>query len=177
MGAGAINGQGNWLANKIAGNESDNVLSGYDGNDTLLSGNDDSLNGGSGNDAMNGGIGNDTIEGGHGVNTINVADGNDTVRHQPSLDAYDIIQSFDGNPAGGQDVFSLDPMFDALGVSILSRSSRVQLTDKGASVDVRVDTNGDGTFDYLAATLYTANTITIGQDVLTGSEGPIELTF
>ena len=169
-GAGAIDGQGNWLANKITGNESANNLSGYDGNDTLLGGNgNDSLNGGSGDDAMNGGIGNDTIEGGHGVNTINVVDGNDTVRHQPSLDAYDIIQNFDGNAAGGQDVFSLDAMFDALGVSVLSRDSRVQLTDKGANVDVRVDTNGDGTFDYLAATLYTANTVTIGQDVLTGS--------
>lgn len=169
-GAGAIDGQGNWLANKIAGNESANDLFGYDGNDTLLGGNgNDSLNGGSGDDVLNGGIGNDTVEGGHGINTINVADGNDTVRHQPSLDAYDIIQNFDGNPTGGQDVFSLDAMVDGLGVSILSRDSRVQLTDKGASVEVRVDTNGDGTFDYLAATIYSANSITVGQDVLTGS--------
>jgi hypothetical protein len=53
----------------------------------------------------------------------------------------------------------------------------VQLTDKGATVDVRVDTNGDGTFDYLAATIYSANAITVGADVLTGAEGPIEVTI
>jgi Ca2+-binding RTX toxin-like protein len=165
-----FDGWGNSLANKITGNEGQNSLSGNDGNDTISGGGGaDSLNGGLGNDMLNGGAGNDTVEGGHGTNTINVAEGNDTVVHQPSLDAYDIVQNFDGNPTDGQDTLSLDSMFDALGVSAVNRAGRVQSNDKGSTVDVRIDTNGDGVFEYLAATLNTPNTITIGEDVLTGS--------
>ena len=176
--SGNANGWGNDLANKVTGNDGNNKLYGEDGNDTVNGGNGmDSLEGGLGNDLLNGGGGDDLIDGGKGINTINVADGNDLVRHQLFVDAYDVIQNFDGNAAGGQDVLDLDEMFDALGVNEWERDNRVQLADKGASVDVRVDTNGDGTFDYLAATIYSANAITIGQDVLTGSEGPIEVTF
>ena len=51
----------------------------------------------------------------------------------------------------------------------ISRSGRVQLTDKGASVDVNIDTNGDGTFEYLAATIQSASPIAVGDDVLVGS--------
>jgi Ca2+-binding RTX toxin-like protein len=165
-----FDGWGNGLDNKITGNAGDNDLYGYGGKDTITGGNgNDYLNGGLGNDTLNGGIGNDTVEGGHGTNTINVADGNDIVRHQPSLDAYDIIQNFDGNPTGGQDVLDLDSMFDGLGIGAVGRSGRVQLTDKGSSVDVNIDTNGDGTFEYLAATIQSASPITVGDDVLVGS--------
>jgi Ca2+-binding RTX toxin-like protein len=163
-------GWGNGLANKITGNNGENSLYGYDGKDTLTGGGGaDYLNGGLGNDTLTGGAGNDTVEGGHGQNTINVLEGNDTVRHQPSVDAYDVIQSFDGNATGGQDILDLDAMFDSLGVAGASRGARVQLTDLGASVNVRIDTNGDGTFDYLAATIYSADVITLGTDVLVGS--------
>lgn len=173
-----LNGWGNSLANKITGNDGENNISGYDGNDTIIGGGGiDNLNGGLGNDSLNGGLGNDSLDGGHGTNTINVLNGNDRVRHQPSIDAYDLIQNFDGNPTGGQDVLDLDAMFDALSVNEWERDDRVQLTDKGASVDVRIDTDDNGTFDYLAATIYSANTITIGADVLTGSEGPIMVTL
>jgi len=165
-----LDGWGNGLANKITGNDGENNISGYDGNDTINGGGaPDNLNGGLGNDSLNGGLGDDSLDGGHGTNTINVLNGNDTVRHQPSIDAYDIIQNFDGNPVGGQDVLDLDSMFDALGVAVGSRAGRVSVTDKGASVDVRIDTNGDGAFDYLAATIVSPNTITVGEDVLVGS--------
>ena len=165
-----FNGWGNGLDNKMTGNAGDNDLYGYDGKDTITGGSgNDYLNGGLGNDTLNGGIGNDTVEGGHGTNTINVLDGNDVVRHQPSVDAYDIIQNFDGNPTGGQDVLDLDSMFDALGVAAGSRAGRVHVTDKGSSVDVGIDTNGDGTFEYLAATIQTASAVTVGDDVLVGS--------
>jgi Ca2+-binding RTX toxin-like protein len=165
-----FDGWGNSLDNKMTGNAGDNDLYGYEGKDTITGGNgNDYLNGGLGDDTLSGGIGNDTVEGGHGTNTINVADGNDIVRHQPSLDAYDIIQNFDGNPTGGQDVLDLDSMFDALGVGAVGRSGRVQLTDKGSSVDVNIDTNGDGTFEYLAAIIQSASPITVGEDVVVGS--------
>jgi trimeric autotransporter adhesin len=61
LGAAALNGTGNTLANLITGNSGNNALSGLDGNDTLVGGDgDDSLNGGTGNDQMTGGAGNDT---------------------------------------------------------------------------------------------------------------------
>ena len=69
------------------------------------------------------------------------------------MDAYDIIQGFDGNATGGQDVLDFDIMFDALGVAAGSRVGRVLLTDKGASVDVKIDADGNGSFEYLAATI------------------------
>lgn len=170
--AGTVNfdGWGNGLANKITGNNGDNNISGYDGNDTIIGGDGtDNLNGGLDNDSLNGGLGNDSLDGGHGTNTINVLNGNDRVRHQPSVDAYDIIQNFDGNPTGGTDVLDLDAMFDSLGVATVGRAGRVQLNDKGASVEVRIDTNGDSTFDYLAATIQSPNTITVGEDVMVGT--------
>ncbi|MFM9842108.1 MAG: hypothetical protein ACKVOI_03970 [Dongiaceae bacterium] len=58
--AGAVNGTGNALANKITGNAADNSLFGGGANDSLI-GNDgnDTLAGESGDDTMVGGIGND----------------------------------------------------------------------------------------------------------------------
>lgn len=172
-GAGNIDGYGNHLANTITGNEGNNILGGLDGKDTLNGGNgDDLLFGGGGDDVLGGWFGNDTLDGGHGTNTINLGTagaGNETVLHGNFATAYDIIQSFDGNPLGGQDVFDLNPMFDILGVATADRAGRVFLNDKGASVEVRIDTNGDGAADYLAATIFTADAVTIGQDVLVGT--------
>jgi hypothetical protein len=93
----------------------------------------------------------------------------DTVSHSATVDAYDIINQFDGDAAGGQDVLNLDGLFDALGVATAARAGRVTLTDKGASVDVHVDLNGDGTAEYFAATINSANAITVGADVLVGA--------
>jgi Ca2+-binding RTX toxin-like protein len=173
-GAGDIDGSGNGLANLINGNEGNNTLSGFDGKDTLNGGNgNDSLNGGLGDDSLVGGLGNDTLDGGHGINTINlgVGLGDDIVRHMAHFDAYDIIQGFDGSAdlMGRQDVLDLDAMFDALGVATASRAGRVEIVDRGAAVDVKIDTNGDGIKEYLAATINTADTITVGEDVILGS--------
>jgi len=165
-----LDGFGNGLANKITGNDGENNLYGNGQNDTINGGGaTDYLNGGLGNDTLNGGLGNDIVDGGHGSNVINVLDGNDTVRHQASVDAYDVIQNFDGNPTGGTDVLDFDAMFDALGIGTAGRAGRVQLNDKGASVEVRIDINGDSTFDYLAATIQSPNTITVGEDVMVGT--------
>src|SRR5262249_48623670 len=60
IGAGAINGTGNDVANVIAGNNASNILTGGDGNDTLIgNAGNDTLSGGTGDDAMDGGAGND----------------------------------------------------------------------------------------------------------------------
>jgi Ca2+-binding RTX toxin-like protein len=61
LGAGALNGTGNWIANVLTGNEQNNILHGGDGNDTIhgLGGNDQ-LWGDGGADAMYGGQGDDS---------------------------------------------------------------------------------------------------------------------
>ncbi len=172
MGAGAINGTGNALGNVITGNDSSNSLMGLEGNDTLNGGNgNDTVNGGIGDDFLGGFFGDDLHDGGHGRNTINlgIGAGNDTVSHSATVDAYDIINQFDGDAAGGQDVLTLDGLFDALGVATAARAARVTLTDRGASVDVHVDVNGDGTAEYFAATINSASAITLGADVLVGA--------
>ncbi len=62
MGAGAINGAGNALANVLLGNDAANSLSGLGGNDTLF--------GGAGADTLSGGAGDDHYAGGWGTDTL-----------------------------------------------------------------------------------------------------------
>ena len=60
VGAAALSGTGNQLANRIEGNAGDNLLTGLEGNDALTGGlGNDTLDGGLGNDAMVGGAGDD----------------------------------------------------------------------------------------------------------------------
>ena len=84
------------------------------------------------------------------------------------FDGHDTVIGFDGNPAGGQDVFNLSGLFAILSVSIGDRAARVSIVDKGASVEIAVDTNGDLNFDLHVATLKTADAITIGPDIFVG---------
>ena len=44
----------------------------------------------------------------------------------------------------------------------------MSIVDKGASVEIAVDTNGDLNFDLAVATLKTADAITVGQDIFVG---------
>jgi hypothetical protein len=151
-GTGAISGAGNGLANEIDGNVAANTLSGLDGNDTL-----------------DGGGGNDTLIGGAGDDQIDAAVGNDTVRYASILDGHDVVDNFDGDALGGQDLFNLDALFDSLGVATANRGTRVFIDDQGTAVDVRIDTDGDTVFDLTAATLNTADDVTVGQDVIVGT--------
>jgi Ca2+-binding RTX toxin-like protein len=172
LAAGAIDGVGNALANVVTGNNSNNLLAGREGNDTLNGGKgNDTVSGGNGDDSLAGSLGNDLLDGGNGTNTISLGKsaGNDTVSHSATLDSYDIILQFDGDPAGGQDALNLDGMFDALGVATVDRAGRLTLTDKGTSVDVHIDVDGDGSVEYLAATINTASAVTVGTDVLVGT--------
>nr|WP_237219941.1 cadherin domain-containing protein [Sphingomonas arenae] len=89
IGAAAINGYGNNLANTISGNQAANLLTGEDGNDTIA-GNDgnDTLDGGTGNDSLSGGNGDDTIRGGVGNDSLNGGTGLDTMEGGAGDDAY-----------------------------------------------------------------------------------------
>ena len=82
-----------------------------------------------------------------------------------------VILDFDGNPLGGNDVLVLDPLFDALGVGATSRAGRVSIVDKGATVDVFVNADGNAAngFELAVATLHTVSSITVGQDVMVGT--------
>jgi len=151
-GTATINGTGNDLANIITGNAAVNLLSGGGGNDTL-----------------DGAAGNDTVTGGTGDDQINVGSGNDTVKYTSTLDGHDVINGFDGNSLGGQDVLNLDALFDSLGIAAANRATSIDISDLGATVEVRVNTGGAPDFDLFVATLNTTDTITVGQDIIVGS--------
>jgi len=96
--------------------------------------------------------------------------GNDTVAYSSVLDGHDLIGKFDGDAAGGQDMVNLDLLFASLGVPVGDRAARVSIIDKGATVDVRVDTDGNiaNGFELTVATLQTTDVITVGEDVFVG---------
>jgi Ca2+-binding RTX toxin-like protein len=168
-----------WNGNDtITGNAAANVLHGDNGNDTLRGGggsdtidgglSNDFLDGGNGSDLLTGNDGDDVILGNRGDDTITGGAGLDTFRYTSLLDGHDVILDFDGDPMGGQDTLNLDALFDALGIANGSRAGRVELTDNGGTVDIRVNADGNGGngFELHVATLTTADTISIGQDIV-----------
>ena len=96
----AITAIGNSLANKITGNDEDNIFDAGIGNDTLT--------GGIGNDSMAGGVGND-------IYIYNAGDGNDTIS---DLSGADIIQ------------FGEDITFDKLSISGVEGGLLVEFLDE-----------------------------------------------
>ncbi|MEM7766525.1 MAG: Ig-like domain-containing protein, partial [Pseudomonadota bacterium] len=78
QGSDDLDGFGNGLNNKIAGNRGDNTLYGYDG--------DDILNGFDGNDVLNGGGGRDFLVGGLGDDTYIVDDSLDRIRQEKATE-------------------------------------------------------------------------------------------
>jgi len=152
-----IDGTGNALGNYIQGNSGANFLNGGNGTDTILASD--------GNDTINGGLLNDTVNGNGGDDLITVFDGNDTVLYASILDGHDVINNFDGNAAGGQDVLNLDAFFDQLDVATADRAGLITLNDKGASVDVEFEFFGTN----VLATINTADAVTLGADVIVGT--------
>jgi len=153
-----LTGTGNSLGNVISGNSGDNVLDGKSGNDNLT--------GGSGEDFLIGGSGDDKLRGQGGDDTLDVSSGNDTVLYTSPVDGHDVIQGFDGNATGGQDRFDLDLYFDTLGIDSEDRADHVGLVDSGVSVEVWIDSDANGFLDFSIATIQTADTVTLGQDVV-----------
>ncbi|MFM9841590.1 MAG: calcium-binding protein [Dongiaceae bacterium] len=153
-----INGTGNALDNYIQGNDGANVLNGSGGKDTILA-----LDG---NDNINGGLGDDVIVGNGGDDTINVSQGNDRVLYTSFLDGHDVLTSFDGAAAGGQDVLDLDGFFDSADIATANRDGLVSIVDNGATVDVGINFFGGV---IVIATLNTTSAVTIGEDVLVGT--------
>jgi Ca2+-binding RTX toxin-like protein len=70
-GTAAIDGTGNYLANRLTGNAAANALAGWAGADTIDGGlGNDSLAGGNGDDSLVGGLGNDRLTGGAGADRL-----------------------------------------------------------------------------------------------------------
>jgi Ca2+-binding RTX toxin-like protein len=134
-----------------------------DGGDNLLVGN-------TGANKLLGNAGDDTIQGGGGNDTIDGGAGDDLFLYTSKLDGKDVIDNFEGGTTG-QDVLDLDALFDSLNVDTGLRDARVTLDDKGSSVEVRVDVDGNAAngAEFLAATLNTTDDITKGTDVLVGT--------
>jgi Ca2+-binding RTX toxin-like protein len=156
-GSNDIDGTGNGSNNYIQGNSGDNFLNGGNGTDTILASD--------GNDTINGGLLNDTVAGNGGDDLITTFDGNDTVLYQSILDGHDVINNFDGNAAGGQDVLDLDSFFDQLDVDTADRAGLITINDKGNSVDIEFQFFGTN----VLATINTADAVTIGTDVIVGT--------
>ena len=163
-GTAAIGGAGNDSGNIITGNAGANKLSGNGGGDII--------EGGGGADTIDGGADNDSITGGGGNDRIDVGAGDDTVFYTSKLDGKDIIDNFDGDPAGGgQDVLNLSALFESLGIAVPERSGHVTTVDHTGGVDVHVDADGKAAngFELVIATLNTLNTIAVGDDIVVTS--------
>jgi Ca2+-binding RTX toxin-like protein len=172
LGAVAIGGAGNGEANVITGNSGANKLSGAGGADSVNGvGGNDSLYGDAGADTLDGGAGNNVIFGGAGADSIDAGKGNDRIFYMDKLDSGDLVSGFDGNAAGGQDQINLDLLLDSLGIAAKNRVSSVSILDKGGTVEISVDADGNSGngAELLMVTLNTTDEITFGADVILGS--------
>jgi Ca2+-binding RTX toxin-like protein len=165
--AGAADGTGNVLANRITGNETGNALRGLDGNDILTgNGGDDSLYGGTGNDQLNGGAGADWLEGGIGQDQLTGGTGLDTFMfrdgdfagltsgtadriHDFSHSDGDKIRlvAIDANSANGS---GTNEAFSFIGTSAFHNvAGELRYEQISGNTFVYGDTNGDGTADFM----------------------------
>ncbi|WP_275451360.1 putative Ig domain-containing protein [Ruegeria sp. ANG-R] len=97
----------------LQGDDSDQILEGYDGDDHLIgAGGNDTLDGGYGDDTLAGGGGEDRLEGGYGDDTLAGGDGEDRLEGGYGDDTY-VYRLGDGN----------DTIDDKFGFNILDLSA------------------------------------------------------
>ena len=82
-----------------------------------------------------------------------------------------MVTGFDGNAAGGQDQINLDVLLDSLLIAANDRETSVDIQDKGSTVEIRVDADGNSGngAELLMVTLNTTDEISFGADVILGS--------
>jgi Ca2+-binding RTX toxin-like protein len=174
IGAAAINGVGNLLANTINGNAAANVLSGEAGID-VLNGNtgSDTLNGGDGNDTLSGGAdndllfgdaGNDKLDGGLGADRMEGGAGNDTY----TVDTY----SDDGVATNDDQIIELA----GGGTDIVNASVSYTLAAEVENLTLTGSAAIDGTGNALANNISgnsAGNVLRglVGNDTLSGNAG------
>lgn len=116
---------GNELNNVIISNGGNDTLDGGDGDDTLSgNGGSDTLLGGDGADTLNGGGGADILVGGAGDDTLAGGAAGDTIRIVGNFAfGNDIVNGFDADATGGQDLIELS----GLGVNAGNFATRVSI--------------------------------------------------
>lgn len=161
LGASAINGTGNELANSITGTEAANTLWGMGGNDILRgNGGDDILWGGAGADTLSGGAGNDKIHGGAGADLMNGGAGSDVFIFDTlaDIDYNDVIKDFSTAQGDKIDLRAIDAntkvagdqAFTYLGTHAFTgiAGELHMVRETGNIWHVEGDTNGDGMADF-----------------------------
>lgn len=128
-------------------------VSGEDGNDTLRGGNkNDTLRGGAGNDVLTGELGRDTMFGGTGNNRFDF----NSIKESKTGAQRDKIMEFQRGP-DHIDLEDIDAKtgvngnqtFTFIGKKAFSdKKGELRYEDKGATVIVQGDTNGDGKVDF-----------------------------
>jgi len=127
------------LHDNLQGDGQDDYLLGFAGADVLVgNGGDDTLSGGAGADTLIGGAGNDLF----------VFSGESGSLFQSG----DLIDGFD---ATGADSIDLDALLDSFAIADVDRSTRVEVQQAGTGQDavIALDTNGDGVFNGVVATV------------------------
>ncbi len=163
LGAAALNGIGNTLANVIIGNGGVNTLSGGDGADTMTGGlgNDvmlgeggnDSADGGVGTDTLSGGIGNDNLNGGLGDDQVRGDAGNDTLMGDSGNDSLrggignDTARGGLGNDSSFGDAGN-DLLFGDAGADRLTGGTGNDRLNGGLGKDVLIGNAGRDTFSF-----------------------------
>lgn len=154
------------------------VMYGQDGNDTIqASGGNDQVFGGTGDDELWGGRGNDTLEGADGTDTLHGGDGadrmsggagNDTLFGNEGADTLtggagdDFMNAGDGadmfvfaDGSGADTIGGFDANADVIDLSGMSAVTGFQsgftLTQRGAHVDLEVDTGETVTINFTRA--------------------------
>ncbi|MDB5431758.1 MAG: Hemolysin-type calcium-binding region [Caulobacter sp.] len=152
-GTAAINGTGNGLDNKIAGNAAANVIDGGAG--------DDQLTGGDGADRLIGGLGNDKIDGGLGADAMIGGAGNDSYVVDNAADTITELAN------GGSDTVSATASWVmSLEIETLTLGGTGAINGTGSAQANKITGNG-------AANLLDGKA---GDDALSGGAGADKLT-
>ena len=121
----------------VAGSAAADVIFGGVGNDTLTgNGGNDVIDGGAGDDFLDGSAGNDTLTGGLGNDTMNGGTGQNVFKFAAGFGA-DTINTFDANPAGGQDKLDVT----ALGITTANFAANVTIVADGGDTLITIAGN------------------------------------
>lgn len=165
LGAAALSGTGNALANQIMGNPGANILSGEAGSDTILGNDgDDTIFGGDGNDTLVGGAGNDSLSGGNGDDKVDGGGGADRLEGGTGNDIYIVDTYSDDGDSSNDDIVVELP---GGGVDTVNASVSYRLTAEVEKLTLTGVAAIDGTGNGLNNTI-TGNA---ADNVLTGLDG------
>ena len=151
VGASAVQGDGNALANAITGNAQSNTLDGRNGNDTLVGMNGaDLLLGGNNNDVLNGGLGTDTLTGGGGSDVFLFTSIGDSA---VSAATRDIISDFGNTDHIDISAIDADSLVAGVQQFVLDAdgsfsTGEIGLTVSGADLIVRLNVDGDAAAEF-----------------------------